>query len=140
MISDRFMREASVGTFKMRMENLECASQNMAEWISVMRVHQFYSYFEEEHSATVTELKTSIEREIKEYKQLAGWKSTNYLILKSTSEKFQRSIHKILKKYEDSLKAPFVTIIQKHREMGFADSLAQYHDKFKSQVEEDPKN
>ena len=99
VLSDRFVRESTIGTYVMRLENLECLGNSMENWTSLMKVHEFYSYFYEDHQENIKELKENIEKEIKEYKQLAGWKSTNYLILKSTSEKFQRSIHKILKKY-----------------------------------------
>lgn len=84
----------------------------------------------------MNELKEITENEIKEYKQLAGWKSTNYLVLKSTSEKFQRSVHKVLKKYEDSLRMPFVNIIKKQREKGFSGSLEECHTKLSSEAVE----
>ena len=46
------------------------------------------------------------EKEIEDYKKLAGWDSNNYLILKATVEKFHKKIYRICKKFKDFLNEP----------------------------------
>lgn len=47
------MRESSVGTYIMRLENLECLGANIHNWVGLMKVHEFYSYFLDDHQQTV---------------------------------------------------------------------------------------
>lgn len=46
------------------------------------------------------------DKEIEEYRRLAGWDSKNYLTLKATLEKFHKKIYKICKKYKDFMQEP----------------------------------
>lgn len=47
-----------------------------------------------------------MEKEIEDYRKLAGWDSNNYLVLKATVEKFHKKIFRICKKYKDFLGEP----------------------------------
>lgn len=64
---------------------------------------EFYSQFLEEFSKKKTQVLQSLQKEIKEYADLAGWKSRNYLILKETCEKFRKKVNRISRKYQEIL-------------------------------------
>ena len=51
-------------------------------------------------------MRKALEKEIKEYEELAGWKSKNYLILKDTCEKFRKKINRISRRYIEILESP----------------------------------
>lgn len=53
VISDRFVRDSSLGSYRLRMDNLQCLSTEIENWISIMKVYEFYSYFTEEYEANI---------------------------------------------------------------------------------------
>lgn len=59
-LSDRFVRESTIGTYLLRLESLECLGESLRNWTSLMRVHEFYSYFLNDHQESIKELKENI--------------------------------------------------------------------------------
>jgi len=55
------------------------------------------------YDSLIAQEKKMFQGEMQEYIKLAGWNSTNYLILKGTVEKFHSKIHKIGKRYKEFL-------------------------------------
>ena len=68
--------------------------------------------------------------EMQEYIKLAGWNSTNYLILKGTVEKFHSKIHKIGKRYKEFLNESMrVQVFDYARNSILSDSFSSFHGK-----------
>lgn len=57
--------------------------------------------FESELQQKIENEKKQFEKDIDEYRKLAGWDSKNYIVLKQTIEKFHRRIYKVCKRYKD---------------------------------------
>ncbi len=70
-----------------------------------MYLYYYVNFFAQYETAKLQN-KSALEKEIEEYKNLAGWDSKNYLVLKATVEKFQQKIHRILRKYKEFLVEP----------------------------------
>jgi len=68
-----------------------------------VQIKGFYSQYLENFLSRKESSKKVFEKEIREYEELAGWKSKNYLILRDTCEKFRKKVNRIAKKYEEIL-------------------------------------
>lgn len=87
--------------------------------------------FEEELVQRIDNEKKEFEKEIDEYRKLAGWDSKNYIVLKTTIEKFHRKIYKICKKYKDFMHEPSrVHVFETYRKKALSDSFEGFYQNF----------
>ena len=93
------------------------------------QIKGFYSQYIGDFLSRKDSARKGLEREIKEYEDLAGWKSKNYLILKDTCEKFRKKINRICKRYNEILISPIDQfLLETTRNSMLHDSLESFID------------
>ena len=97
------------------------------------QIKGFYGQYIENFIQRKENTRKSLETEIKEYEELVGWKSRNYLILRDTCEKFRKKINRISKKYQEILQMSLEDYLLKpYRDSMLFDSLENFLDFFKT--------
>ncbi|CAH0557511.1 unnamed protein product [Brassicogethes aeneus] len=116
-----FIVKSSLAEFHSRLEllyvfqshvvYLERTSQTQ-EFINVL--WNLYCYYNQFDSAIVTKLKdlrSPIEKKLKDYVKIVRWKDINYWAIKETVEKSHRTLHKYIREYKDVLNQPVCTYL-----------------------------
>ncbi|EGR30434.1 type a von willebrand factor domain protein [Ichthyophthirius multifiliis] len=133
---DQYVRTSVMGTFSLRMKALYYLTQqkDLLHIKIIFQVYKYYEQFLETFNKTIDENKQEYEKECKDYINLAGWESKNYLTLKQTVEKFQGKLHRILKKYKGFLQEPISRhIFDKQRNNFFAQNYDNFYQKYQIQ-------
>jgi len=129
-ICDRYLKDSNLSTFLFRIQGLKELKVTLAEpsfLLELDRIVGYYSYFMDEFTLASNKIRTEVTEKIKEDKKLAGWSSNEFLIFKSTCEKFQKSVHRSLKKYEDEMThTGILSVIESKRSKMLADSIPHF--------------
>lgn len=63
-------------------------------------LYNYYAQFETIVNTKIKELRSPIERKLKEYIKIVKWKDINYWAVKAATEKSRKTIHKHMKEFE----------------------------------------
>ncbi|TRZ01341.1 hypothetical protein DNTS_001208 [Danionella cerebrum] len=69
-------------------------------------LYKYYSQFSESIQSKITQLRTPIEKELKDFVKISKWNDVSFWSIKQSVEKTQRTLFKFVKKFEASLKEP----------------------------------
>ncbi|VEU23821.1 DEKNAAC105062 [Brettanomyces naardenensis] len=114
-----FMAQASYGDFDYRLKLLEAfalhmrlleSSASMSD--ALLNIVTFYKQFNEVRAGHVKDIRTKLEKDVKEVILLASWKDVNVDALKQSSQRSHRSLYKIVRKYRDTLSLPMKPLIE----------------------------
>lgn len=129
-ISDRYLKDSNLSTFLLRLQGLQELKAGMSDpacLLELDRIVGYYSYFMDEYLLVSSRIRAEVTEKIKEDKKLAGWSSNEFLIFKQACEKFQKSVHRSLKKYEDEMThTGILSVIESKRSKALANSILHF--------------
>lgn len=137
-LADEYMRTAVMGNFSFRLRGLfylGYIDEDIAEEKSpfdlsaiIRRTHSYYMQYYSRYLSKVMENRAEHEKDCMDYVVLAGWDSKHYSTLKATVEKFQKKVHRIMKRYRDFLQEPIAkNVLQAQRDSSLVDSYLAFH-------------
>lgn len=113
-IIQEFVENSTLGEFESRLELLftfHCYAVHLPKKsktdiiISVLwNLHSYYCQFIDKVDTKIKELRTPIEKKLKDYIKIVRWNDINYWSVKETVEKTHRTLHKYIKEFEIVLK------------------------------------
>ncbi|CAH1278835.1 unnamed protein product [Diabrotica balteata] len=69
-------------------------------------VYSYFRQFNDVVSKKIKDLKSPIEKKLKDYVKIVRWKDINYWAIKDTVEKSHKNIHKFMREYQSALEQP----------------------------------
>lgn len=63
-------------------------------------IHEYFKQFLPNVEAKIKELKSPIDRKLKDYVKIVKWKDISYWSVKDTIEKTQKALHKHIREFE----------------------------------------
>ncbi|XP_052133380.1 midasin [Frankliniella occidentalis] len=134
---EQFMEEAPLGEFQVRLNmvlafhchviNLPASSQRDELQAVLWNLFGFYSQFKDMVVSKIDDLKSPIEKKLKDYVKIARWNDINYWAVKDAVFKTQRTLHKHVKEFETVLKQPAKSTMYSCRLEGKSQSKKYAH-------------
>ncbi|KAK3926205.1 Midasin [Frankliniella fusca] len=113
---EQFMEDSPLGEFLVRLNmilafhchvvNLPASCKKDELQAVLWNLFGFYSQFKDTLASRIDELRSPIEKKLKDYVKIARWNDINYWSVKDAVFKTQRTLHKHVKEYETVLKQP----------------------------------
>ncbi|CAO1615519.1 unnamed protein product [Jaminaea pallidilutea] len=143
---DEFVRTSTLGDFAARLQLLRSfatyidalvshapskETHGLAEVAQVLsNVGAFYGQFQPKMDETLSSQRAKIEKDIRDFVQLASWKDINIHALKQSAQKSHRRLHKSMRQFRDVLKQPVDPILAASSEIkqGASDQVANGND------------
>ncbi|XP_051581140.1 midasin isoform X2 [Myxocyprinus asiaticus] len=69
-------------------------------------LYKYYTQFSESIQSKITQLRSPIEKELKDFVKISKWNDVNFWSIKQSVEKTHRTLFKFVKKFEAALKEP----------------------------------
>ncbi|TSL47560.1 Midasin [Bagarius yarrelli] len=69
-------------------------------------LHQYYTQFSDSVQARITQLRTPIEKELKDFVNISKWNDVSFWAIKQSVEKTHRTLFKFVRKFEAALAEP----------------------------------
>lgn len=63
-------------------------------------IHEYFKQFVPNVDSKIKELRTPIDKKLKEYVKIVTWKDISYWSVKATLEKTQKTLHKHIREFE----------------------------------------
>ncbi|KAG5308278.1 MDN1 protein, partial [Acromyrmex insinuator] len=111
---EHFMNQSSLVEFESRLDLLltfHCHvyyfddSNNKNELLAILwNVHNYYKQFIDDVNTRIALLKAPIEKKLKDFVKIARWNDISYWAVKETVEKTHRTLHKLVKEFQNALK------------------------------------
>ncbi|KYN19484.1 Midasin [Trachymyrmex cornetzi] len=111
---EHFMNQSSLVEFESRLDLLltfHCHvyyfdnSNNKNELLAILwNVYNYYKQFVDDVNARIAVLKAPIEKKLKDFVKIARWNDISYWAVKETVEKTHRTLHKLVKEFQNALK------------------------------------
>ncbi|KYM78871.1 Midasin [Atta colombica] len=80
-------------------------SDNKNELLAILwNVYNYYKQFVDNVNARIAVLKAPIEKKLKDFVKIARWNDISYWAVKETVEKTHRTLHKLVKEFQNALK------------------------------------
>eukprot|EP01114_Cavostelium_apophysatum_P009739 TRINITY_DN2299_c0_g1_i7.p2 TRINITY_DN2299_c0_g1~~TRINITY_DN2299_c0_g1_i7.p2 ORF type:complete len:2267 (+),score=877.38 TRINITY_DN2299_c0_g1_i7:9332-16132(+) len=142
----RFMDGSNYGEFRYRLEMLktfsnqltfaalldsgQAANSRLAIANLLLNLHGYFSIFKPDFETKFADLRTPIEKQLKEFIKLLKWEDSmkNYLRLKETAEKSHRKLLKIAKDYDELLDTPMRAVFSVSNDFIEKSDAAYNHD------------
>lgn len=124
---DEFVRTSSIGNFEARLKMVDSfgrylvlltqnapatETKGLDRVARVFRnVSLFYAQFRTTVASSFDKQRSAIEKEIRDFIQLASWKDVNIHALKQSAQKSHRKLHKCVRKFREVLRQPIDPIL-----------------------------
>ncbi|KYN05743.1 Midasin [Cyphomyrmex costatus] len=118
---EHFMNQSCLVEFESRLDLLltfHCHvyyfddSDNKNELLAILwNVYNYYKQFVDDVKARIDVLKAPIEKKLKDFVKIARWNDNNYWAVKETVEKTHRTLHKLVKEFQNALKQTVSTCL-----------------------------
>ncbi|XP_077408316.1 midasin isoform X2 [Vanacampus margaritifer] len=116
-----FMEGSSLGEFHTRLAMLlsfHChllllSTQPGQDTLSnlLWNLHKYYSQFSDCIQNKIRQLRQPIEKDLKDFVKISKWNDVSFWSIKQSVEKTHRTLFKFVKKFEEILNGPFVTVL-----------------------------
>ncbi|KAK4879011.1 hypothetical protein RN001_007157 [Aquatica leii] len=113
-----FIEQSNLGEFSNRLQllltfhyhvvQLERTKNTDVLCAILWNLHKYYKQYESNVIAKIKELRTPIEKKLKDYVKIVRWKDISYWAIKQTAERTHKTLHKHIREFEVTLKQPVV--------------------------------
>ncbi|OBS65843.1 hypothetical protein A6R68_05617, partial [Neotoma lepida] len=99
-----FIEGSSLGEFHVRLQMLLVFHYSLCSVL--WNLYHFYKQFLDPVQAKIVELRSPIEKELKEFVKISKWNDVSFWSIKQSVEKTHRTLFKFMKKFEAVLNEP----------------------------------